>query len=99
MNDTAQAMQRNRDRSMMLNSLKWPRWPLLPVKNSQIVPKGSFPECGFIIDAGPLARNGRFNIYVADIFDASACAKAVTEAPKYSYVDIDAALDAGWMVD
>lgn len=91
--------ERKIERSRMLNSTNWPRWPILPLKNYKMVPRGSFPAFGFIVDAGPLRPDNRFNIYEADIFNAKAMADAITEAPKYSYVDVDAALDAGWTVD
>lgn len=89
------AAERARARDF-ISSLKWPRWPVLPMKRPR---PGEMPEFGFLY-----ADNARDEdtviVYVTDTYtwrestpDERAAIKRLT------YPTVDALLDDGWVVD
>lgn len=80
-----------------ITSLKWPRWPILPMKKRN--PSGGFPDLGFLHADNARDADG-VKLYGTDIHSFAEMtieqrkAVAVTE-----FATVDALLAAGWEID
>lgn len=79
--------ERDRNRDMMLDPTRWPRWPWLPVKKGS-----SFPYVLGVIYAGDTVEGQPVTVC------ASHPTLSSVDGPK-TYTDVDAVLDDGWVVD
>jgi len=70
------------------------RWPYLhlPLKNSQDREPGGFPQCSLTF--GP-KEDGSILIYKINLW----MLPITDETPRETFQDVDALLDAGWVVD
>ncbi len=86
----------NESLSFMKQPLKWPNWPLLPVKRYH--PK---IECGIMIDH----RSALTTVFIRNLFALEGATGTLTEdfinhsCVKYNYPDYQALVADGWMVD
>jgi hypothetical protein len=71
---------------------RWPRWPVLPVKNPTQREDGIFPKCGVMVE-DPMGEV-RAVVYLVNLF-----AMDLKNAEKITYRNMDELLDAGWIVD
>ena len=76
------------DKEMIEHPERWPLGPLLPVKNRKKPTEDGWPLLGIIWSDDPTY------VYVGilGLTDYETC-------PKERYADVDALLDAGWVVD
>ena len=76
---------------------RWPRWPILPVKN--VLRDWSDPHhMGIMLDlGGPMRKNIPASVVISNMyaFDAS----KLDQYEQEKYEDYDAMVKAGWVVD
>jgi len=94
-----QAQRRAEDLRTMSDPIRWPRWPLLPVKRPN--PEGGIPICG-VMFAGDRARYASTVFEKVNLFGSKAgqsYAQFLATGIERAYPDLAALLDAGWEVD
>jgi hypothetical protein len=82
-----------KEKQLILDQDKWPHWPVLPVKNYQLVKPGEFPECG-ILFASDLEKPV---IYIMNLFTIGHVRKE--DVKQFKFESLDAMLAAGWIGD
>lgn len=85
-----ETQERERNRAMIEDPMSWPLL-VLPMKNSRVPDEDGFPRLGYIT-AGMTSHEGTERvIHLGPMYAPN----GETEA----YQDVDALLDAGWVVD
>jgi hypothetical protein len=82
------------------DTLGWPCWPVLPVKNTQDRESNGFPKTGVLLDPVILGLNQ--DVPQAVVYDHNLFLKLDTaNLPPVlvQYESLDALLAAGWVVD
>lgn len=87
------------DKAFISNPDKWPYWPALPVKRYDKTKPGSFPECGLIL-ADTLTRvYHNVSVFGLDEKPGKTWSEKLKDVPTTDYLNLDALLADGWVVD
>ena len=80
--------QMSEDKDLILSSINWVQWPLLPLINR------TENKCGFIVDC----KENRFRVYLANIFELDG-KTSFDKLPFEDFSSADEILAGGWVVD
>lgn len=93
--------ERERCLYMMRNPIRWPMWPLLPVKRRK--GNGELPDLGLMHthDNGNPAQPEVVEapLHALALMSDEARKRAWDEAPKHTYDSLEDLVDDGWVVD
>lgn len=82
-----------RSLQFMTDEKQWPRWPICPLKRPERTPTGGLgSECGCLV-----AGHGA-TVFQVTMF-AFPSQIPFARLPQTKYVDFNAVIDDGWMVD
>lgn len=87
--------ENSEDVRMMQDPMRWPLWPILPVKNYNDREPGKFPKMGLMVDEGKAV------VYMKGLYDLvdGELRPQLEGVPTETFESFEAAAKAGWMVD
>ncbi len=87
-------MTESESRVLLLDVANWPRWPLLPMKKYNSAQPGEFPIMGMINADDEVNEEDRITVYIDNIFS-----DRESGGETMRYINVDAMLADGWVVD
>jgi hypothetical protein len=89
---TRQVVEQFDDVMFLRAPLKWPSWPLCPLKRPS-VREGAWPQQGFAMDV----TDGQITVFLGNMFEYAETHVLPTE--RIAYADAAATVSDGWLVD